>query len=160
MDAFDKKIIRVMQNDFPLVARPYEELANRIGISEEDLLSRLESYKENGQIRKMGAVLGHYRAGFSANVLCAWVVPRDRMDMAAKAMASHPAVSHCYDRTTTPDWPYNVYTMIHARTHGECEAIAAELAEANNLSRHVMLYSVKEWKKTSMHYFENEKIAQ
>ncbi|WP_182187995.1 AsnC family transcriptional regulator [Pectinatus frisingensis] len=160
MDALDKKIIKVMQNDFPLVAKPYEELADRIGISEAELLERLKKYKQNGQIRKMGAVLGHYTAGFSANVLCAWVVPKERMDETGRAMAANAAVSHCYDRTTTPEWPYNVYTMIHAKTHNECNAIVDELARENNLDRRVMLYSVKEWKKTSMHYFQDEKIAQ
>lgn len=160
MDTLDKKIIRVMQNDFPLVANPYEELAKRIGITESELLQRLTKYKENGQIRKMGAVLAHYTAGFSANVLCAWVVPVEKMDEIGRAMAANVAVSHCYDRTTTPDWPYNVYTMIHATTKEECDDIAQTLAQENGLNERVMLYSVKEWKKTSMRYFEDEKIAQ
>lgn len=156
MDALDKKIIRTVQNDFPLVAKPYEILAERVGISENELICRLKRYKDEGQIRKMGAVLGHYTAGFAANVLCAWVVPPDHMDTIAKAMAAHPAVSHCYDRTTTEDWPYNVYTMIHARTRSECDAVVEELAQENRLTDKVLLYSVKEWKKTSMRYFEEE----
>ncbi|WP_196594481.1 siroheme decarboxylase subunit beta [Pectinatus sottacetonis] len=160
MDALDKKIIRVMQNDFPLVPKPYEELARQVGMSEDELLLRLRAYKQNGQIRKMGAVLGHYTAGFLANVLCAWVVPVDRMDEVACAMAAHAAVSHCYDRTTTPDWPYNIYTMIHATSRDKCDAIADQLAVENGLSQRVMLYSIKEWKKTSMRYFENDKLAQ
>lgn len=159
MDALDKKIIRTVQKDFPLVANPYKILAQRIGISEEELLTRLKKYKLEGQIRKMGAVLGHYKSGFSANVLCAWVVPEERMDEVGAAMAANASVSHCYDRTTTQDWPYNVYTMIHAKSHDECEAIVAALAQENNLTQKVMLYSVKEWKKTSMRYFEEDPVA-
>lgn len=153
MDAVDKKIIRAMQDEFPLVAEPYKEIAERIGVTESELLKRLQGYKENGQIRKMGAVLRHREVGFAANVLCAWEVPANRLAEIAAKMAESPAVSHCYDRNTMPDWPYNVYTMIHGHSREECEAIAAKLAAENQLTNRAMLFSVKEWKKTSMRYF-------
>lgn len=156
MDVLDKKIVRVIQSDFPLVDRPYAVLAERVGISEEELLCHLKKYKEGGQIRKMGAVLGHYNVGFKANVLCAWVVPAERMDEVGYSMASHAEVSHCYDRTTTKDWPYNIYTMIHGKTREDCNSTIEILAEENNLNKKVLLYTVKEWKKTSMRYFEEE----
>lgn len=153
LDELDKKIIRAMQGDFPLVEEPYKLLAEQIGITEEELLRRLKSYKKSGKIRKMGAVLRHRQVGYSANVLCAWLVPPERLDEVAHGMAACPAVSHCYDRNMYPEWPYNVYTMIHAHSRGECEKIAAELAKKYGLTERKMLYSVKEWKKTSMRYF-------
>lgn len=156
MDALDQKIVRAMQQEFPLVEEPYREIAARIGISEEALLARLEYFKREGVIRKMGAVLRHREVGYAANALCAWVVPEDEVEAAAARMAAHPAVSHCYDRTTLPQWPYNVYTMLHGHSRGECDAIAAQLAEENGLQERVMLYSVREWKKTSMRYFEED----
>ena len=159
LDEIDKKIIRAMQGDFPLVEEPYKEIAAIVGVEEAELLRRLCRLKENGQIRKMGAVLQHRAAGFTANVLCAWVVPPARMDAVARCMCENPAVSHCYDRDTAEDWPYNVYTMIHAKSRTECEEIADAIAAACDLSERVMLYSVKEWKKTSMRYFcENEDV--
>ena len=154
MDLLDKQIIRIMQDEFPLVKEPYKEFAKKLNISEQDLLARLRTYKDEGKIRKMGAVLRHVEAGFKANALCAWVVPTDKLDEIATKLASNPAISHCYDRNTTPDWPYNIYTMIHAQTRQECEQIAKTLAKENNLSKYTMLYSVKEWKKTSMRYFD------
>ncbi len=75
------------------------------------------------------------------------------MDEVARNMSRHPSVSHCYDRNTEPGWPYNMYTMIHGHSREECEAIAQELGRANGVSNRAMLYSVKEWKKTSMRYF-------
>ena len=153
MDELDKKIVRVMQEDFPLVQEPYKTLAAQIGIDEQTLLERLKRFKENGQIRKMGAVLQHREVGFAANVLCAWEIPAARMDEVARNMSRHPSVSHCYDRNTEPGWPYNMYTMIHGHSREECEAIAQELGRANGVSNRAMLYSVKEWKKTSMRYF-------
>lgn len=156
MDDLDKKIIRAMQDEFPLVAEPYKELANTIGISEDELLARLQGYKENGQIRKMGAVLRHREVGYKSNVLCAWEVPAERLEAVALKMSEDPAVSHCYDRNTQPDWPYNVYTMIHGHSREECESIAQRLAAQNDLTNRAMLFSVKEWKKTSMRYFTEE----
>ena len=153
MDELDKKIVSVMQEDFPLVQEPYKTLAAQIGIDEQTLLERLKRFKENGQIRKMGAVLQHREVGFAANVLCAWEIPAARMDEVARNMSRHPSVSHCYDRNTEPGWPYNMYTMIHGHSREECEAIAQELGRANGVSNRAMLYSVKEWKKTSMRYF-------
>lgn len=156
MDSIDKKIVKAMQGEFPLVAEPYKEIAARIGISEEELLTRLQRYKAAGQIRKMGAVLRHREVGFTANVLCAWEVPSERLEEVASAMAKNPAVSHCYDRNTMPGWPYNVYTMIHGKSREECSQIAAQMAAANHLDNKAMLFSVKEWKKTSMRYFSED----
>lgn len=153
MDALDKKIIRVMQEDFPLVKEPYKVLAERIGISQQELLERLKIYKREGQIRKMGAVLRHREVGFSANVLCAWVVPEQRIKEVAALMVANPSVSHCYDREVATGWPYNLYTMIHAHSWQECDAIAEQIALKCGLSERAMLYSVREWKKTSMRYF-------
>ncbi len=149
----DKAIVRALQGEFPLVAEPYKELAAGVGMTEEEFLARAQKLLSEKKIRKMGAVLRHREVGFTANALCAWVVPEARLDEVAKNMSASPAVSHCYDRTTTKDWNYNLYTMIHGKSREECERIAAELAVANNIDERVMLYSKKEWKKTGMKYF-------
>ena len=153
LSELDKKIIKTLQGEFPLVAEPYKEMAETIGISEELFLERVQALEEQKKIRKMGAVLRHREVGFKANVLVAWVVPQERLDEVALQMASHPAVTHCYDRTTAPGWPYNLYTMVHGRSREECEAIARELGEENGVTERTMLYSKREWKKTSMKYF-------
>ena len=152
----DKKVVRALQGEFPLVAEPYKALAAGVGMSEEEFLARAQRLATEKKIRKMGAVLRHREVGFTANVLCAWVVPPERLDEVAKNMSASPSVSHCYDRTTTKDWQYNLYTMIHAKSREECENIAARLAEENELDERVMLYSKKEWKKTGMKYFCEE----
>ena len=149
----DKKIIRLLQGEFPLVAEPYKILAEKIGITEEDLLARIASMREEKKIRKVGAVLRHREVGFTANALCVWDVPDAQMDEVAHHMAEHPRVSHCYDRNREADWQYNLYTMIHGYSREECETIAAELAAATGIDDRRMLYTKREWKKTSMKYF-------
>ena len=153
IEELDRKIIRLLQGEFPLVAEPYKALAEEIGITEEALLARIETMREEKKIRKMGAVLRHREVGFTSNCLCVWNVPDERVDEVGGRMAEHPRVSHCYDRNRTPDWPYNLYTMIHGYSREECEVIAAELAAAAGIEERCMLYTKKEWKKASMRYF-------
>lgn len=154
MTELDKQIVRALQGEFPLVAEPYKALADSIGISEELFLERIRVLEAEHKIRKMGAVLRHREVGFTSNVLVAWQVePPERLDEVAAKMAKSPSVSHCYDRNTAPDWPYNLYTMVHGHSREECEAIVERLSEETGVTKRAMLYSQKEWKKTSMRYF-------
>lgn len=156
LDEIDKKIIRAMQEDFPLVLEPYAYLAEQIGITEEELIRRLKAYRQTGKVRKMGAVLRHRNVGFAANALGAWMVPENRLDEVGKIMIASPAVTHCYSRITKPDWPYNFYTMIHGESRDHCQEIATKLAQAANVFEYTLLFSTKEWKKTSMRYFQED----
>ena len=149
----DKRIVRVLQGEFPLVAEPYKTLAEQVGVSEETFLERVKAMQETKKIRKMGAVLCHREVGFKANVLVAWEVPADRLDEIARHMAASPSVTNCYDRNTAHNWPYNLYTMVHGHSREECEQVVKTLGEECHVSNHVMLYSKHEWKKTAMKYF-------
>lgn len=149
----DKAIIKALQEDFPLCEEPYKILAQRVGISEEEFLRRVKDLVDEKKIRKMGAVLRHREVGFKANALCAWHVPPENLDAVAQIMISNAAVSHCYDRTPVPNWNYNLYTMIHAKTRDECEKIIGELSAATGITDCKILYTKKEWKKTGMKYF-------
>ena len=149
----DKKIIRAMQDELPLVAEPFKLIAEEIESTEEEVLERLNLMHKSGALRKMGAVLKHQEVGFRANALCVWVVPEKRMDEVAKIMCRHMAVTHCYDRNIMPGWPYNFYTMIHGTSRKECDSIARQLSEETGIEQYRMLYTGREWKKTSMKYF-------
>ena len=154
LDELDKNIIAIMQEEFPLVPEPYRAIADKLGISEDELLIRLNKYSQSGKIRKMGAVLRHREVGYSANALCAWIVPEERMQEVGEMFAKVAIVTHCYFRVTQPGWPYNFYTMLHANTREQCNVIAKELADQAGLKDYTMLFSTREWKKSSMQYFE------
>ena len=154
MDEADKRVIRALQEDFPLVAEPYKELAKVADMTEAEFLRRVLKLKETGAIRKMGAVLKHRNVGFTSNVLCAWEISEDKADEVAKSMSEERQVSHCYIRKTAPGWDYNLYTMIHGKSREDCENTARRLQEANGVTKPpAMLFTVKEWKKTGMKYF-------
>ena len=153
LSEIDKKIVQVLQEDFPLSEEPYKILAEKVGLDEEEFLKRVKNFVSENKIRKLGAVLQHRTAGFKSNALCAWNVPQEKLAEIAAIMSAHEAVSHCYDRNTAPNWNYNLYTMIHAKSRAECDAIISELSKLTGITDFQALYSKKEWKKTSMKYF-------
>lgn len=149
----DQRIVRALADGIPFVPRPYAALAEKAGMEEEEFLSRLKKMKEQGTLRRVGAVLQHRRAGFAANALCVWIVPEERLDAVGAAVSREPSVSHCYSRETAPDWPYNFYAMIHAKSREACEKFADRISAANDLGERKTFYSVREWKKAAMRYF-------
>lgn len=156
LDSLDKAIIAAMQSDLPLITEPYAQIAAALGIEQAELLARLQRYRQSGKIRKLGAVLRHRKVGFSANALCAWVVPPERLDDIGVKFATEPHITHCYARTAYPEWPYNLYTMLHGHSRSECEATAYSLSIQAGVADYILLYSTKEWKKTSMRYFREK----
>jgi len=153
IDHRDKEVISLIQGDLPLHPRPFAVLAERIGITEDELLQRVRDLKKRGVIRRFGATLRHQEAGFRSNAMVAWLVPEERISEAGKIMAGFREVSHCYQRKPQGDWPYNLYTMIHGATRGKCHHIAEKMALAVGIRDYVLLFSEKEFKKTSMAYF-------
>ena len=149
----EKRVIRVLQDSIPMTAEPYKELAERAGMTQAEFLAVARRLKDEGKLRRVGAMLQHRRAGFMANGLCTWAVSQERLDELGEKLSRENVISHCYCRRPAEGWPYNLYVMIHARTRSECEAIAARLSLENGLGSYHMLYSVREWKKASMKYF-------
>ena len=149
----EKRIIASIQDDIAITERPYLEIAEELGVSENTLLEKLKDLCDRGVIRRFGATIRHQKSGFEANAMVAWMVAEDRIDEVGQKMASFKAVSHCYRRNPTDDWPYNLYTMIHARDEESCREIARKLSTQASVDNYTLLFSRKELKKTSMKYF-------
>jgi DNA-binding Lrp family transcriptional regulator len=153
IDALDKKVIQLVQGDLPVDPKPFALLAEQLGITEHEFVSRLRSLKEKGVIRRFGATLRHQEAGFSSNAMVAWMVAEERVEEVGKALAMFREVTHCYQRSADERWPYNLYTMIHGDDREECYRIARRMSEEVGVEAYVLLFSEKEFKKTSMQYF-------
>jgi siroheme decarboxylase len=97
--------------------------------------------------------LRHQRAGYKFNAMAAWRAPEEDADRLGEAMSARPEISHCYKRLTYPEWPYNLYTMIHGKSREDCLAVVEELRAATGLDDYIVLFSIQELKKTSMAYF-------
>ncbi|HEY6693760.1 MAG TPA: AsnC family transcriptional regulator [Solirubrobacteraceae bacterium] len=149
----DVATIVATQGPMPVVPEPYAPAAERLGVSQDEVLARLGSLRERGGLRRVAAILYHRRAGFSANGMGVWKVPEAEILDTGKRMAAFRGISHCYQRPTYPDWPYSVFTMAHGRSKEECDAILDSIAAATGITERATLYSSTEFKKVRMLYF-------
>ena len=152
----EKKIIASVQEDMAVTDRPYIKIAQDLGISETELLENLKDLCDRRVIRRFGATLRHQRTGFTANAMVAWKVDEDRIEEVGQKMASFRQVSHCYRRNPTEEWPYNLYTMVHASDEPSCHATARKMSSATSVKDYSLLFSREELKKTSMVYFPSD----
>jgi len=149
----EKQVLRIVQATLPESLTPFADIAQEVGLSEQEVLELLQRLKEQGFIRRFGATLRHQQAGYSENAMVAWKVEPERIDQVGRLFAQRPEITHCYARKTIPLWPYNLYTMIHARTREECLSLIRELSNLAKIKEYSVLESVEELKKTSMEYF-------
>ena len=155
--ARDRAVIGALQGDTEARADFFAALAGRLGMKEWDLLSTLEIWRRKGRLKRIGLLLHHRNAGWSANGMCCWRVAGDTT-AAGRALAARGEVTHCYERPEAPNFPYNLFAMVHARAAAEANAQVASLsAEVNRVAGAavpaVMLLSTREYKKTSMTFF-------
>ncbi|SNZ10354.1 DNA-binding transcriptional regulator, Lrp family [Persephonella hydrogeniphila] len=152
----DKKIIKITQEDIPLVEDPFGVYAERIGIEEGKLLDRLSYYQETGVMRRFAAILYHRKAGFKANGMTVWNVPDSIVDEIGYRVAAYRSVTHCYKRTVNEKWKYNLFSMIHGRTKEELEDFVKELSQEIGIKDYKILYSTQEFKKRRIKYFSED----
>jgi DNA-binding Lrp family transcriptional regulator len=156
-DELDKAVIRATQGDLPVVSEPYADAARELGMSVDALVEHLEAMVERGLLRRVAAILFHRRAGFSANGMGVWKVPEDQVLEAGRRMAAFRGISHCYERPTYADWPYQLFTMAHGRSKEECDAILdAVRDEVGCVEDRATLYSSTEFKKVRLLYFTDD----
>ncbi|SNQ59792.1 siroheme decarboxylase subunit beta [Candidatus Methanoperedens nitratireducens] len=150
MDKIDRLLLKSTQDGIPIVPKPFLEISKEIGIPEDEVITRLESLVKNGVIRRFGASIGHRSIGITANAMCTWNVPDERVEEVGAIMAGFPEVTHCYERPRFPGWKYNLFTMVHAYSREECEKIAREISSATGIKDYGILFSEKEFKKTGV----------
>jgi DNA-binding Lrp family transcriptional regulator len=156
LEELDVAVIKTLQGDLPVVPEPYAPAADRLGISQEQLLAHLESMQERRALRRVAAILYHRRAGYSANGMGVWRVPEEQILEFGPLMASFRGISHCYQRPTYADWPYSVFTMAHGRSKEECDAILDSIEERTGIGERATLYSSTEFKKIRLLYFTDD----
>jgi DNA-binding Lrp family transcriptional regulator len=154
-DETDIAIIKALQGPMKAVERPYDEAAQEVGMTTDELLTHLRGMVDRKILRRVAAILYHRRAGFSANGMGVWKVPEDQILEVGGVMAATRGISHCYQRPTYDDWPYSVFTMAHGRSKEECDAVLDSIAETCEMGPddRSTLYSSTEYKKIRLHYF-------
>ncbi len=153
LDAVDRRLIVATQAGLARVPRPYDALAEQLGIAPDEVLARLQRMLDSGVIRRIGAVPNHYAIGYTANGMSVWDVDDARIDELGVAVGALAFVTHCYRRPRRlPDWPYNLFAMVHSQNRAEVAARVAEIALllGDACRAHDILYSTAILKKTGL----------
>ena len=153
------EFVRVMQRDLAIVPEPFVAAAEELGLSLDEAAAMHAKFLASGRMRRFAAVLHHRKAGFGANAMGVWAGPQDEPEALKKlgeTMAGFSAVSHAYQRPSYPEWPYNLFTMVHGKSEEECEQTLTAIAEATGITDRHALYSNKEFKKVRVRYFTDE----
>lgn len=149
----DKRYIRELQKDLEITDRPFLKAAQNLGITEEQVLEKAKYYEEIGVMRRFAAILRHREVGFLANGMIVWKVPEERIEQVGAQLGAFPQVSHCYQRPVYPDWPYNVFSMVHCKSNDDAQKIAREIQDQIDVHDYKILFSSREFKKTRVEYF-------
>ncbi len=156
IDNKDIEIIKIIQESIPLTIKPFKDIAKKVNLTEEEVINRIKNMKKNGIIRRFGAILRHQKAGIRANAMIVWDIPDEKVEEIGKKFASFKEVSHCYERPKMEKWPFNVFTMVHGKSKDDCYKIAETLSQISGIKKYKLLFSEKEFKKSSMKYFLEE----
>ncbi len=148
------EVIKALQKDIDIVAEPFADITEVLGITHEKLFEIATELKESGVMRRFATILNHRKAGFGANAMSVWSVPEEKGEEIGRQLAEFSAVSHCYLRPRYENWPYNLFAMVHAKTQEECDTLIEEMAQETGLKEYGKLYSTREFKKQRLTYFD------
>ncbi len=149
----EKNYIRELQKDLEVIERPFLKSAQKLGITEEQLLDKVKQYEEIGVMRRFAAILRHREVGFTANGMIVWKVPDERIEEIGAKLGAFPQISHCYQRPVYPDWPYSVFSMVHCKSIEEAQDMAKQIQKQVDVEEYKILFSSREFKKTRVEYF-------
>ncbi len=151
----ERRLVSVLQEGLPFFIRPFALIAERIGASESEVLVRIRRWLEEGDIKRFGVVVRHRELGYTANAMLVHDIPDHRVSEVGRILAEEQAVTLCYRRPRRlPDWPYNLFCMIHGRERGEVEALIADLRRRHDLEdwAHDVLFSLTRFKQKGARY--------
>jgi DNA-binding Lrp family transcriptional regulator len=148
LDEIDHKLLACMEKGIALNNQPFNEIALQIGITPEEVVTRLRNLKAEGVIRRFGASIKPNNIGFSANALVAWKVPENRVQEIGAYLSKYQEISHCYERKTVLGrWDFNLYTVIHGREREVVQRTVKEISEGIAINEYKILYSTKNLKR-------------
>lgn len=152
LSSVDRAVINELQQDLPLVGRPFESMAAAVGMDTDQFLKECRSLQEHGLLRRFSASINHIGIGFVANALTGWMVPADLVEDTGKKIAAFREVSHCFERRVSPLWKYNLYSVTHSRSRETCQGIIEKICQETGATEHVSLFSCREFKRSRVRY--------
>jgi DNA-binding Lrp family transcriptional regulator len=112
-----RKILKFLSNGLPICEEPYKELAEKSGVTQEQLFGFIQDLVDSNVISRFGMLIDHEMIGYKENAIVVWDIPDDEVDQIGALLGLQEKISLCYHRQRQlPDWPYNLFTMIHGKT--------------------------------------------
>lgn len=151
----DKELIAEIQGGLPLASHPYAEIGERVGLSEQEVIQRIDNLQAGGVIKRMGIVVRHHELGYTANAMVVWDVPDERLDEIGDLLGGQDYVTLCYQRPRRlPDWPYNLFCMIHGQKRERVLQIIDAIVESEDLADipRKVLFSGRRFKQRGARY--------
>jgi len=155
LDERDQALVSVIQTGLPLSATPYADLGKQLGIAENEVITRLQSLTDQNVIKRFGVVVRHHELGYRANAMAVWNIPDERVRELGPCMGQFEFVTLCYQRPRRlPDWPYNLFTMIHGQDRNDVLMNIQTLIERCSLEKieHEVLFSTRRFKQRGAIY--------
>ena len=146
------KLLEQIQHGLPMAKTPYRDVADSIGVEVEQVVSILNDWNSDGRLRRMGAIVNHFRVGLGAGAMVVWNVPGDRIEDVGNIFASYEQVSHAYQRSSCNQWKYNLYTMVHSGDKESLEAVVKQMSKRVGVVDYQLLETVAELKKVPPTY--------
>ena len=146
---------RLLEAGLPLIARPYQQLAEQIGASEEAVLEQVRHWSEDGLFRRFGLVLKHRGLGYHANAMLVMDIPDEQVQAVGERLGEAAGVNLCYQRPRRlPHWRYNLFCMVHGREREQVARLIKNLLAEHGLSQvpHQMLFSTHAYKQCGGRY--------
>jgi DNA-binding Lrp family transcriptional regulator len=155
LDELDRRIIAIIQAGLPLSSKPYQEIGNRLGITEEEVIARIKKFVDDGVIKRFGIVVRHHELGYRANAMTVWDIPDEHVSELGVCMGNFDFVTLCYQRPRRlPQWPYNLFAMIHGQDRDHVLENIDLLIKRCSLEsiQHDVLFSTKRYKQRGAVY--------
>ena len=150
--SIERKILAVLQKGFPKSQTPYEDMAGQIGIDTEELLAILEDWKKQGKLRRIGAIVNHFKVGYGAGAMVVWRAEPEDIERVGEILAGFKEVSHAYERHVCENWPYSLYTMVHGANAEDVRRNIERMSQACGVNDYRILTTEKELKKVPPTY--------
>jgi siroheme decarboxylase len=163
LDTIDKQLITAIQDGLPLTSHPYTTIAQQINQTEESVIQRLKKLQLTGIIKRFGVVVKHRELGFRANAMVVWNIPDSQVNEIAQLLADFDCVTLCYQRPRRlPEWPYNLFTMIHGKDRKSVLIRLEELVHTLKLQqiKYEPLFSTKQFKQRGGRYLNDHPKAE
>ena len=148
----ERRLLAEIQHGMPETSTPYKDVAAKIGVDVEDVLGILNNWKTDGRMRRIGAIVNHFKVGLQAGAMVVWQVEEDRVEEVGNVLASFPEVSHAYERPLNDQWPFNVYTMVHGQGPDDVRDTVAKMSSKVGINNYKLLETIRELKKVPPTY--------